>query len=192
MRPDIFADYAINAFSFLEKEFSFSSTWQGGYAVRFDAKDVFVAVEYQIATSLEIHVKVGLTAGIRHQVERPFEIWEILHLFGVSDLPEACTVKQVRPEEVQQYLPHLASILRSVAKPLLAGEYQYFDALDQQRERDCNLLDHQTQLKYARKDAEEAWRASNFKKVIELLASFEEDLTPAEKKRVEIARKKAQ
>lgn len=191
MTPADFAAMARESFGFLEQR-SFVYSWDGGYRVRFDSPTVFVGVVYDATRSCELGVEIGLQAGIEYNVERPFEIWEILRSLGRGELPEAKSVIQSRASGLQKYLGRLSDLVRQYASGLLTGDIELFRALGRQRDADSAAYALRTALSYARQNAEKAWKQGKYQEVVEELEPVADHLSPAEQKMLAIARKRIQ
>lgn len=190
MNPADFASMVRQVFGFLVAR-SFVDSWKGGYRVRFDSPTVFVSVMYDATRSYELGIEIGLKAGISHPVERPFTISEMLRAVGQSDLGEAATLVQARPNEVRERLVWLSGLLCEYGVALLDGDRAWFEALDRQRDADCNAYAMQTNLARATREALKAWQQGNYNEVVQKLEPVEKNLPTSEQKRLEIARKRS-
>lgn len=190
MKPEEFVSLAREAFAFLEREHSFTFSWEGGYIVRFDSPRVFVTVVYDATRSWELGVQVGLQVGIEYGIERPFELWTTLRAMGQAELPEAKSVIRSRASELPQNLERLAGLLRQYATNLLTGDIELFRLVGQQQDADNAAYALKTALSYARQNAEKAWKQRRYREVVRELESVEDHLSPAERKMLTIARKR--
>jgi len=189
MKPEEFVLLVQNTFAFLERECDFTFSWRGGFIVRFNSPRVFVTVVYDATRSYELGVQMGLQAGIEYDVERPFEIWEMLRVVGQGELPEAKSVIQSRTSDLRKHLETLADLVRHYASTLLTGDLHLFRELGRQRDADTAAYALKTALSYARRNAEKAWKQERYEAVVEELESVLDRLSPSEHKMLAIARR---
>jgi hypothetical protein len=72
----------------------------------------------------------------------------------------------------------------------LVGDQSWFDKLSNLRLERSNEFIKQMELNSVRSEVELAWQEKNYKHVVELYGSVEGDLTLAESKKLEYARRK--
>lgn len=190
MKPEEFASLVREVFAFLEREYAFAFSWRSGYMVRFDSPRVFVTVVYDATRSYELGVEIGLRAGIEWNIERPFELWTILRSVGQSELFEAKSAVQSRPSDLRKNLEKLADLVRQHASALLIGDIEAFRTLGRQWDADCAAYALETALRYARQNAEKAWKQGKYQEVVKELEPVADHLSPAEQKMLAIARKR--
>jgi hypothetical protein len=80
--------------------------------------------------------------------------------------------------------------VKAYANPALYGDHAFFQEVSEIRRQSSNDLLRMWELKRVRREVEIAWRDKNFKRVIEIYDPVKEDLTPAEVKKLEYAKKK--
>lgn len=185
-----FATMARDVFGFLEQR-SFAFSWNGGYGVRFHTSMVCVDVHYDATRSDELEVMIGLMAGVSHEVKRRFMISEMLRVTGHPDLGKATRFVQCRADEVRSRLEWLAGLLREHCSRLLDGDLALFEALDEQQDADCRDYAMRRELARATREAGQAWQQRNYGDVVRQLEPLARYLPPAEKMRLEIARKRS-
>lgn len=179
-----FTDMAKESFSFLEGVgFGLAST--EGNRLRYESPTSVVVIDWD-ARSGELEAFVGLQASVDHSPET-YSLTDVLGMEGVADrkMPP-----QVADEErLQPFVDRLADDLRVHAQPALVGDRMFFRRLETFRRANAEALTRGLQLQQVRSAVELAWRNREFKKVVGLYASVEDDLTEAEKGKLEYARR---
>lgn len=108
-----------------------------------------------------------------------------------KDLPEARQPFQVSEQErLRPFLKRLADDVRKHASEALTGDRMYYRRLSEYRSRQARTFMEDMQLRQVRAKADEAWGHRNYPQVIEQYESIQALLSPAELKRLEIAKQR--
>jgi hypothetical protein len=180
-----FAEAVQDNFSFLHAH-GFRRVRSDPTFTRFESKRIYVNV-YHGRQSFEIGLEVAPVEG------GPDEA-----CFSMSEI-----VRLTEPERAAEYRNYAAQTTKSVAEgvqELAARFHRYIDAgvLDDprlfQRLKESRLAwsrDYakEVDLTQARRNLAAAWHAKNYVKVVEVLEPFRADLTSAELKKLEYAKK---
>jgi hypothetical protein len=98
------------------------------------------------------------------------------------------TMFQVSTREgVQNFVPKVAQLVNKYGAPFLSGRSAFYDELQKANERASVAFEREQVLTRLRKDAEAAWTAKEFARVVELLQPVQGDLTEIEAKRLAYA-----
>jgi hypothetical protein len=141
--------------------------------------------------------KRGLIAGLlgqRRDVE-PYALWEWIAALGVSHLPETETNQSwcATAERVRAAVAAVGNAFREVAPRIAAAGPDVVQRIERARDqrRAAEKSEHaRWQHETAAARAAEAFRAGDYRRVVSLLAPLEASLSPAEKKKLALARKK--
>jgi hypothetical protein len=122
---------------------------------------------------------------------------ETLDMFSLSDLlgamnvdlPESKTPFQVSDEgRLGPFLDRLAEDMRDNAQAALAGDRVFYRELQRYRNSQAQAYMRDMNLRRVRARAEEAWRAHDFDKVVNLYSPVEDELTTSERAKLAYAR----
>ena len=180
--PDLgFVESARSAFAFLERLYAFEITRTEPTLVRYESADVFVNV-FHGRRSREVGVEIGLLSAE--------------HGFGLSVLqeihPNDTNSKNSRPtctsrEAVAAALGDHAHLLERIGGSALVGDAAEYGRL----QAHMSSYWDQRNLDGIRERAWAAFGAKDYARVVELIARYEKYLSPAERKKLEIARSRA-
>ncbi|HWO00298.1 MAG TPA: hypothetical protein VNS63_13625 [Blastocatellia bacterium] len=183
-----FVEEVLAAFDFLATEYEFHLAKVEITFVRYESRDVFVNV-YHGRASFELNCEIGyLTADSNHP-ERPFYLGEILDLMGGLHETGYTFFQASSAERVKQFVPKVADLIKHYAKSALEGDPTTFKRLADLRWAKSRAREKQETLIRTREKASEAWSKKDYLKVIELFDPVRDDLTPAEIKKLEYAKK---
>lgn len=195
-----FEESVLSAFAFLtEPAFGFKCLATDVTLVRYEAANVFVNI-YHGRSSYELGCEIGLLVGRERGIpesqgeepqEEGFTIWEIARLEGAPGVDDRSFLQASTPERVEEFVPQLAQLVRMYALRALRGEPAYYASLSQARTKWFESYMGDSQLERARADVARAWRRKNYVEVVRLLEPLSNELTPAEHKKLEYARKQA-
>jgi hypothetical protein len=117
-------------------------------------------------------------------------MYSLTDVFGMAGMPDRKMPSQVAAEDrLQPFVERLAHDLRAYALPALVGDRMFFRRLASFRDAEAESFTRGVMLRQVRSAVEQAWRKRDFKKVIGLYASVEDDLSEAEQGRLEYARR---
>jgi hypothetical protein len=182
-----FLEAVLREFSFLEEQ-GVRSTRKDVTLVRYESERVFVNV-YHGRASYELNVEIGLRTASPEERERPFSIGEIVEL-GSGGCSGGFTPPQSNtPEGVRKFVPQLASMVEKYAGPALSGDALFFEQLSGLRVKKSDAYLTEQKLKAMRRAVDAAWHDKDYAKVVTLYEPLQENLTPAELKKLSYARK---
>lgn len=184
-----FVGEALSNFDFLLTNFGFKCVTQELTFVRLESATVFVNL-FHGRGSHELGFEVGLhtrATSLKH--EEAFSLYEIIVLNNAQKETQYSFYWAGTPELVKERMPMLADLVRRYAMPAIAGDQTIFEKLGALRHEASRKLERDSELRWVRPKAEEAWHAKDFKKVVELYQSVVQYLTPAELKKLDYAKK---
>lgn len=155
--------------------------------VRYESETVFVNV-YHGRASFELGVEVGRLS----EPSEKFSIYDIVAWAGTEQAEGfgQHTMFQVSSREgVQKFVPRLAGLFKKYAVELLRGEPDAYDSVGKVRAHRAREFEKEMRLKGIRTEAEAAWHAKDYTRVVELYDSVREDLTKVEAKKLAYAEK---
>jgi hypothetical protein len=169
------------AFKFLEEASGFQCETSDAEIVRYRGGQVTVAVRFDSQRSHELEVEFSFADA----PEPPFTLGEVV-LFREGAMPQA--VQVTTDEAMNRCLGDLARLVQAHATPLLRGDSVEFARLSEQRKRHFDQKQEQQRVEDAVREARSAWTRDDYSTVIRLLAPLDEKLSPAEQKRLALAR----
>lgn len=179
-----FADLAKEEFAFLSRRgFSVFSDSPG--EVRFHSKNAAVSVTWDRRSGeLDVYLEPLRDA----ETDKPYSLRDVLAMHGAA-LPEARQPFQVSElGKLQPFLHRLADDVSEYASEALAGDRMYYRRLSEFRSKQAQNFMRDMQVRRARANAAEAWKGREYGQVVEQFESIMDDLTPAERKKLEVAR----
>ncbi len=156
--------------------------------VRWESPTIFLTCNYDFGRSFEMSVEIGQKKG---GPERPFNYGEFVRSQAVpkADWPSGYTA--LTPDAVKTLATKLARLLSDYGQPLLTNQSGAWSRLTDLRERECREFALQQELRYARQDAEEAWKAKDFHRFILRLSRFQDVLQPSDLAKLKYAEAQA-
>ena len=194
-----FEETVLSAFAFLTvPPYGFKCEASEVTLVRYESANVFVNI-YHGRSSYEIGCEIGLiperdgiAPGHESEGEDPeegFTIWEIARFEGAPGIDDRTFLQASTAERVEQLVPQLAQLVRTCASRALRGDLAYYTSLGQARTNWFENYMTDSRLERARADVARAWQTKNYAEVVRLFEPLTEELTPAESKKLEYARK---
>ncbi|MEI7862460.1 MAG: hypothetical protein WCJ21_07510 [Planctomycetota bacterium] len=172
------------SFKFLLDSFGFKCIVATKTFVRWESPAVFVSCNYDFGRSFELSVEIGQKAG---NPERPFNFGEFVRSQAVPEAEWPSGYTAVTPDAVESLAVKLARILSHYGRPLLTDESKAWNRLTDLRDRECCEFALQQELRYAREDAKEAWKAKDFRWFIQCLAQYRGVLEASELEKLKYA-----
>lgn len=188
----VFANHVHESFEFLILKYGFQCASSSEHCVRYENDRVFVNVRYDKERSYELDVEVGQKNVLFNGQERPFNLGEVLRLKEVEAKEQYTFLQASNQQDLVGAIRRLASLLDIYASELLQGDQFAFKALANLREREGRQYALEKELQFIRSDADKAWEAKDYAKMVRLYSPVEQLLTPAEKKKLEYAKKHLQ
>jgi hypothetical protein len=183
-----FADEVLAAFDFLTAEYGFHRTKVDVTFIRYESRDVFVNV-YHGRSSYELGLEIGRFAERVGTEDVEFSLGNIIDVMGARAQTGYTFFQASTPEKVKRLVSRLADLLKEYGKAALTGDPLFFSKLRDEAARKSDDYLKQIQLSRIREQVGQAWHQKNYFKVVELYESVRDDLTPAEIKKLEYARK---
>jgi hypothetical protein len=173
----------------LVSEYGFRSVRTEATFVRFESEAVFVNV-YHGRASYELGVEIGQPQKVTGlPAERRFTLYEFVVLNNAEKVSGYTYYQVSRPELMGEFVNRLADLTKRYCGLALMGGPEIFEKVAQVRSRLSAQLMKEMALEGVRPQVDEAWRAKNFKRVIDLYESIEPHLTEAERKKLTYARR---
>jgi hypothetical protein len=200
-----FPEAAADAFDFLRADHGFRRTLVSDTAVRYESDRVFVNV-FHDRPSLELGVDIGLiddesrveglirAAESQAVIGRPtgeyqFTLDEVVQLSRAgSQGGDSYSLFAGTREQVASQVPRLALGLKRHGAHLLRGESAEFERLAARRSEAAHAFTRGVELAQLRERVERAWRDGDLPSVARLLQEIGDEMTPAERKKLEYAR----
>lgn len=184
-----FVDFVRKDFRFLETDYDFRITdikSNFNYSsVRYESKKVCVTAHY-CPPRYEYDVAFGLLSDERQN----YTIGELLALKNDFDLSPGYTFeKSTQIEIVEENVSWFASLLQKYGVEYLKGNSAFFQKLKENRERMSSEYTQEIINKQIRQKAEVAWKQKDYDTVSRNYKSIEKFLSPAEKKKLEYAKR---
>ncbi|HEX3659396.1 MAG TPA: hypothetical protein VHV55_26650 [Pirellulales bacterium] len=181
---------ALKSFGFLEAAYGFRLVLSSETVVRWASSDVFVQVCYDACRSYEVGLDIGQLALNLAQPGPAYSLGEVL---GVAGFPiaERPFYQASTEERLKLAIEAISGLLARYGQPLLRNDAGAFSAIAAQRRNNCLAYAEERNSKRIRAAVEKAWRAHDYRAVIELYRDQIEHLSPAETRRYEIALKRA-
>ena len=180
-----FSDITLSAFSFLAEEHSFRCIRVEQTLVRYESSKVFVNI-YHGRLSYTIGVEVGCLPNLPSMDEVYYTLYEIISALDEDRLDILSPFQASTPEAVEKCVLKLAEIVRHYANSALDGNQDTYQRLRENRH--IKFLKYQ--INQVKIRAEEAWLIKDYNRVVELYSSLTGNLSPAEAKKLDYAKKK--
>jgi hypothetical protein len=184
-----FPEAVLNSFRFLVEDFGFLVVRQEATYLRFESDAVFVNV-YHGRASYEVGVEIGELQKANKLSERSFTLGEIIAMTNFEMGSNFRFYQATRPELIQNCVAETAGLVKGYSRAALIGDRNFFEGLSNIRSRISREYLKGMEMGRVRQDAEAAWREKNYEELVELYESVKGDLTPAEVKKLEYAKRK--
>ena len=186
-----FEEAVLTAFSFLSRDHAFQCVQTEVNRVEYRSSVVAVVV-YHDPSSFELGAKVGLLAsGGSHGSHEMFSVWEIARASGARDVDARTFFQASTPERVAKLIPQLAGVLARYGARALTGDVTFFRALRDGQQRESELFLASGRAAFLRQEVTRAWAERDYARVVELFEGMPGGLSPAEEKKLEYARMRA-
>ncbi|HEU5477534.1 MAG TPA: hypothetical protein VFU64_06885 [Gaiellaceae bacterium] len=176
-----FASAAPRAFNFLT-EIGFKQTNLTPTLVRYEHGDL-VAQVYHGRRSHELGFQIG-------RGDELFSISEILRAEHAKDADRYHNYVALTRASVDSGVEQLASLVSTHAGRALGGDDRYFDLLRRQRAQWARGLATDVSVRQVRPQAAAAFREGRYREAAELYERILPHLSPAERAKLEVARKR--
>ena len=177
---------AAKYFGFLVENLGYRCTESTPYNVRFESLEVVVELVFDGNRSYELGLLVGQLSLERSGVPS-FSIDDILRLRHAPEAERYSLVQVTSAEALSRFVEELSRMLRVYASDFIQGTSESFAEVGRLRQREIRDYAHQRDLRTARADAEEAWRAKDYARVVTALAPQRNALTRSEVLKLQFA-----
>lgn len=181
-----FAESVEENFAFL-RERGFVCVQSEPMFVRFESGRWFVSF-YHEKLSYEIYLCIGQLDGGADEVS--YSMGSIIKLVDPGSAAEYRDYAAFTPEGVENGVRRLASLFRRYIDVGTLEEPGFFERLAANREAAIGEYCKTMELTRTRKNLDVAWHAKDYTEVVKLLTPARDDLTPAERGKLEYAEKK--
>jgi hypothetical protein len=198
-----FSQAVESEFEFL-KESGFEMTHVEPTLVRFETDRVFVNV-YHGRSSYIIGVEIGTINPADQGWEpdrfdsvvplRPaplsekFTIWEVARAAGASDVHENTFLQASSKQGIAHCVRRIADFVKRYGEMALNGDAAFFTRVREVQTQESRHFLARGRLSYLQTQLNEAWHGKDYRRFVQLLEPLESDLPPAERRRLEYARK---
>ncbi len=183
-----FVEATLTAFDFLVHEYGFHVVSAEPTFVRYESGDTFVNV-YHGRASYELGAEVGLLVRGSGQFERAFSIGDVLDLLGTREKAGHTCFQASTAGDVMKLVPKLGGLVEEYAVLALKSDPQIFERLSEAQKTASDKLLTEWNLSDVRQEADKAWQQKNYARLAELYESIRAELTPAENKKLEYAKR---
>ena len=183
-----FAESVNSEFSFLFGCYNMKCVISETTLVRYESSRVFIEIFHE-PNSYELGIEIGqLNVSNKHNLS-----------YGLEDVLEAVLgpkhnittfYQSSNSEGVKQSVNDFAQTVKQYYRPFLTGDEDSFKKLEGVSIRRSEQLMKDRKLKRVREKATRAWENGDYKELVKLYESIKLDLTKAESKKLEYARKK--
>lgn len=173
-------------FLFLEQRYNFRCIQEEITFVRYKRSDIHIDV-YHGRGSFEAGVEFGqISAGESYSLEM------LVTLLDEGVAKDFWPRFSRTPEKLDQTLQNAAHGLLKYGISILEGNYNdIFDKLDELGEKRITEFNLKSNINHYRPRGYEAFKAGDYAKAVEFYSQIEEALTPVEKKKLELAKKRS-
>jgi hypothetical protein len=180
-----FCAFVEDLFAFLEREHCFRIIEQGRSIVVYANESLGVALYYDDQRSFE--VSLGLSQ--RGNPSQPaFSFDEMLRSLNVPANEWPIGYAATTLDAAQKLIGKMAGITSRYAVRLLQGDADSWRQLEEQRRADCVAYSAATNMTHAKRIADAAWSAHDYKKVVSALEAVEAHLGKTDAAKLAYAR----
>jgi hypothetical protein len=187
--PFGFVSEVRSAFNYLLTDYGFSCVRIEPTFLRYESPLVFINI-YHGRKSSELGVEIGQLHNLLGERENFYTIGEVMDLMGVREKLRFTFFQASTRERVRNLIPKLAEYVREYARPILEGDTNIFQSLQELRSKKSEEFMRNMFLSHIREESEKAWRKKDYAKLVELYNSMKGDLTTLELKRLEYVHKR--
>lgn len=184
-----FKEEALNAFSFLLKDYGFHLVKEETTFLRYENDKVFVNI-YHGRASFELGFEIGLLPQSIMDSETKHSLLEIIELHNKQKDLDYTFFQASTKDRVVEYIPKLSHLVKLYAKDALLGDASVFKKLGEIQLNKSNKYIKEMELRRTRQAVEKAWNVNNYSKVITLYETIKNYMTSSERKKFDYAVKK--
>jgi hypothetical protein len=178
------------AFGFLTTEYGFRHVKVEPTFVRYESDSVFVNI-YHGRSSHELGAEVGLLDTVQ-EYDQGYPLSALIRLVDKDEWDRYRTFTATTPELVKTGVKKVSETFQKYAVDALRGDPTIFSKLKIQREQMTESYAREVLAGHVKPKAEDAFRNKNYKEAAELYESIRTELSPAELKKLEYAKKHSQ
>lgn len=181
----------LNALAPIIREYGYRVAESDDGYVRLDSDNASIQVVYDRRRSFEVAVTFSEQENGNLLRRIPFNLGEVYREFEVPESSKRCYFQSADVANVRAFLADTCGLLLDHCRPILAGDRDAFEAVNERRSREAESYTRQVQMAAVRKQADDAWRNKRFEEFVNLLGTFRDALSDAEKKKLDYALKKS-
>jgi hypothetical protein len=184
-----FTSEVLSSFHFLVEDYSFKSVKTDITFVRYESESIFINI-YHGRKSYELGVEIGKLEKDPSVQEFGYTIGEIMDFVGVRKDLKFTFFQSSNKDQIKILVRKLAEYVKIYAGPILNGDLKILEKVQILQKEKSDAYIKEMNLRHIREMADAAWKQKDYVKFVGLYSSVEDDLTPAEAKKLEYARKK--
>lgn len=179
---------ARGAFDFVAERVGMSFVMANEREVRYEREGVFLIVKFDGRRSYELNVEIG--KGLSNKPVCSCSLAEVLSIKGAKDGGAIDGIMASEATRLRGVLQRLAALTLQYASAfLMGGDSSLCEQVAEMRRRDIDAYALDGALRTARALSQAAWQVRNYRDVVMLLEPLEQLLTPAERTRLDYARR---
>lgn len=155
--------------------------------IRYEGPSGYVNV-YHGRSSYEVGIEVGPPGK---GVVSSYSMSELIRLSNIEEARIYRNPVVTTMRSMNDFVDAQAQRLREYGQRVLTGDAGVWEELQQQKQQWAKDFATEVLLSQIRPEAERAFRDHDFKRVVDLLSAVASQLTPAERKKLDFARRKA-
>lgn len=161
----------------------------GGFRLRFETPDSYVAVTYDASRSHEVSIWLG---ELPEDAEPPLELADALRATdcGVEDIRFAELIQTSDVKALSRLLEQASQLLREFAYQLLEGRHDAFVAARAMRSERAAEYTEELRNASVLEEADAAWARKEYGRVHDLLNPIKDTLDDSRRRRLEFAEKR--
>ena len=185
-----FEDAVLISFAFLEQQYGFSKSiirpTQQAVVVRYESRSLFVNLTFG-PPAYEPEMSFGRLGIDDRQGGFNFEAGDLIQLKGC----QGWKLNLVSSDAIVGQVAWFASLLNGCGKPCLLGDPTIYAEMKSRREALVSDWQRDERNKAKTNGIDVAWKAKDYRTVVELCSEYEGELSSINQKRLEFAKDKA-
>jgi hypothetical protein len=180
----------LSVFAFLITDHGLRCTHADQNLITYESQTLFVVV-YHDPRSYEVGVDLG-KLGDGSKRRRSFALVELMRLESQRKAEDFCLPAVVKSDQMRPALVNLAELLKTYGGRVLSGDLSVLTQVRNESARFERELATETRLQRVKSTANAAFREQQYLTAAALYESIEEDLSPAESRKLQYAKKRIQ
>ena len=182
-----FKEAVLSSFGFLHSR-GFRSVAEEITMVRYESQNVYVNI-YHGRGSFEIGAEVGRISGGDCYGLDYIVSWAGKEAWDAEGFGRGTLFQVSTKQGVQNTVPKVAKILEKYGGPFLSGDPAFYENLQRVNEESSLAFEKEQMVTRIRKEANTAWTAKDFARVVELFQPIRDNLTEIDRKKLVYAEK---